>query len=148
LTSDHLVPGEGGGEDGLNGGELDDGAEGLVVVHSGALSETPKDPMGLVLIQGVVGLELSVENPLAGDHVGARGTRHQVPGVAGQKGCVLLHSATPIRIGENGAGGGGDKFATELVNGPSTKMCTLDLHSASLNKIRIPECILWVHGPM
>jgi hypothetical protein len=29
---DHLVPGE--GEDDTNNGELDDGAEGLIVVHS------------------------------------------------------------------------------------------------------------------
>jgi hypothetical protein len=32
---DRLVAGEGEGEDGVNSGELDDGAEGLVVVHSG-----------------------------------------------------------------------------------------------------------------
>ena len=33
---DRPVPGEGEGENGANSGELDDGAEGLVVVHSGA----------------------------------------------------------------------------------------------------------------
>jgi hypothetical protein len=30
-----LVPGEREREDGSNGGELDDGAEGLIVVHAG-----------------------------------------------------------------------------------------------------------------
>jgi hypothetical protein len=44
------VPGEGEGED-TNGGELDDGAEGLVVVHSGTLGEAPKDPIGLVAVE-------------------------------------------------------------------------------------------------
>jgi hypothetical protein len=33
------IPGEGEGEDDANCGELDDGAEGLVVVHFGALGE-------------------------------------------------------------------------------------------------------------
>jgi hypothetical protein len=36
------IPGEGEGEDGADGGELDDGAEGLIVVHARALGEAPK----------------------------------------------------------------------------------------------------------
>jgi hypothetical protein len=44
---DRPVPGEGEGEDGANGGELYDGAEGLVVVHSGALGEAPKTQRAL-----------------------------------------------------------------------------------------------------
>jgi hypothetical protein len=71
---DRLVLGEGDGEDGPNDGELDDGAEYLVVFHSGALSETLKDSTGLVPIQGAVRLELVAEDSLVGDHVGARGT--------------------------------------------------------------------------
>jgi hypothetical protein len=51
---DRPVPGEGEGEDGANSGELDDRAEGLVVVHSGALGEAPKDPTGLVAVEGAV----------------------------------------------------------------------------------------------
>jgi hypothetical protein len=39
---DRLVPGEGEGEDGVNSGELDDRAEGLVIVHSRTLGE-PSD---------------------------------------------------------------------------------------------------------
>jgi hypothetical protein len=51
---DRSVPREGEGEDGANSGKLDDGAEGLVVVHSGALCEAPKDPTGLVAVEGAV----------------------------------------------------------------------------------------------
>jgi hypothetical protein len=47
---DHLVSRE--GEGGVNGGELDDRVEGLVVVHTRALCEAPKDPTGLVAVEG------------------------------------------------------------------------------------------------
>jgi hypothetical protein len=46
-------------------------AESLVVVDSGALSETPKDPASLVAIEGPVRAELVREDPFAGDDVGA-----------------------------------------------------------------------------
>jgi hypothetical protein len=51
---DRPVSGEGEGEDGANSVKLDDRAEGLVVVHSGALGEAPKDPTGLVAVEGAV----------------------------------------------------------------------------------------------
>jgi hypothetical protein len=70
---DRPVPREGKEEDGPNNGRLDDRAKGLIVVHSVALSEAPKDPTSLVLIQSTIALELVIENPHAGDHVGARG---------------------------------------------------------------------------
>jgi hypothetical protein len=79
---DHPVP----GEDDANGGELDDGAKGLVVVHSGALGEALKDPTDLVAVEGAVRGQLVAKEPLPSDHVGAWWTRHQVPGVAGQQG--------------------------------------------------------------
>jgi hypothetical protein len=49
-----LVPGEGEGEDGSHGGKLGDEVDGLVVVHTGALGEAPKDPTGLVAVNGAV----------------------------------------------------------------------------------------------
>jgi hypothetical protein len=49
------------------------------------------------------------ENPIAGDHVGAWWTQHQVLGVDGQQGRVLLHSATLVGISEGGAKGGGNR---------------------------------------
>jgi hypothetical protein len=78
---DRPISGEGEGQDDANCGELDDGAEVLVVVHSRALREAPKDPTGLVAVEGVVRGQLVAKEPLAGDHVGAWWTRHQVPGV-------------------------------------------------------------------
>jgi hypothetical protein len=51
---DYPVPGEGKGEKSLNGGELHDGAEGLVIVHSEALGEAPKNPMGLIAVDGAI----------------------------------------------------------------------------------------------
>jgi hypothetical protein len=35
-------------------GRLDDGAEGLVVVHPGTLSEPPKDPTSLVTVKRAI----------------------------------------------------------------------------------------------
>jgi hypothetical protein len=49
---DRLVPGD--GEDGANGGELDNGAEGLVVIHFEALGEASKDPTCLVVVERAI----------------------------------------------------------------------------------------------
>jgi hypothetical protein len=61
---------------------LDDGAEGLIVVHSGALSEPPKDPTSLVMVKRAICLELVLEDQNAGDDIGVLGTKFH----------VLLHS--------------------------------------------------------
>jgi hypothetical protein len=100
---------EGEGEDDSNGGELDDGAEGLVVDHAGALGEAPKDPTNLVAVEGASRCQFVAEEPLAGDHVGVGMMRNQVPGVVGQQGRVLLHRPTPVRVSEGGTNGGGDR---------------------------------------
>jgi hypothetical protein len=67
-----------------NGGGLDDGAEGLIVVHPRALGEPSEDPMSLVPVQRAIYLEFVLEDPLAGDDIGPRRTRNQVPRVVGQ----------------------------------------------------------------
>jgi hypothetical protein len=79
---DRPVPGEIEGEDDTDGGELDDGAKGLVVVHSGTLGEASKDPTGLVVIEGAVRGQLVAKGP---GHLlvttlvpGGRGTKSQV----------------------------------------------------------------------
>jgi hypothetical protein len=67
---DRPVLGEGKG--GPNGGELDNRAKGLIVVHFEALSETSKDPTGLTLIQRGIKHELVAEKSLVSDHFGGR----------------------------------------------------------------------------
>jgi hypothetical protein len=61
--------GESRGEHHANSGQFYNRVDGLVVVDSGALSETPKDPTGLVAIKSPISTELVCEDPLAGDNV-------------------------------------------------------------------------------
>jgi hypothetical protein len=51
---DRPILGKGEEEDGSNDGELNDGAEGLGVLHFRALAEAPRDPTGLIVVEGVV----------------------------------------------------------------------------------------------
>jgi hypothetical protein len=75
-----LVTGDSSGEHRANSDRFDNWAEGLIVVDSGALSGTPKDPTGLVPIKGPVSTELVHEDPLTGDNVGALRLGNQLPG--------------------------------------------------------------------
>jgi hypothetical protein len=51
-----------------------------------------------------------VKEALVGDRIGVEWMWHQVLGVVGQQGRVLLlHGPTPVRVGEGGANGGGDR---------------------------------------
>jgi hypothetical protein len=74
-----LTPGDSQRQHSPDGGRLDDGAEGLIVVHPGALSEAPEDPTSLVSIKRAIRLELVLEDPLVGDDIGPRRPRDQVP---------------------------------------------------------------------
>jgi hypothetical protein len=88
-------------EDDPNSGRLDDGAKRLVVVDAVALGEATDDLASLVTSQGAIGVEFVPENPLVGDHVGARRTGNEAPGVVVNKGLVLLsHGRTPLGIGK------------------------------------------------
>jgi hypothetical protein len=83
-----------------DGGRLDDGAEGLIIVHLGALGEPPEDPTSLVPVQRAIRLELVLEDPLTSDNVGPRRLRNQVPCAVRQQGLVLIHSVTPVGVRE------------------------------------------------
>jgi hypothetical protein len=63
----------------VNSGRFYNRVEGLIVVDSGALSETSKDPMVLVAIKGPVNTELMREDPLVGDNVGSLRSGNQLP---------------------------------------------------------------------
>jgi hypothetical protein len=101
---------ESSGEHRANSGWFYNRVECLIVVNSGALSETLKDPTGLVAIKGPVSTKLVCEDPLAGDNVGALRSGNQLPGPIVDQGAVLfLHSRTPMGIGKRSSCRGGDR---------------------------------------
>jgi hypothetical protein len=53
--------------------------EGLVIVHTGTLSEPLKDPTRLVALQSTISTPLDGPDPLAGHHIATRRTWHKVP---------------------------------------------------------------------
>jgi hypothetical protein len=65
------VTGDSSGKHHVNSGRFYNRAKSLIVVDFGALSETPKDPTGLVAIKGPISTKLVREDLLAGDNVGA-----------------------------------------------------------------------------
>src|SRR6185437_5043472 len=95
-------------EDRAHRSGLHDRAEGLIIVHTRALSEPPKDPASLVALQCAVSPTLVRPDPLANHHIATRRTRHEVPRLVGKKSRVLLfHRATPVRIRQGVADRGG-----------------------------------------
>jgi hypothetical protein len=105
-----LVMGDSSGEHRAHDGWFHNRAESLIVIDSGALSETPKDPTSLVPIEGPVSTEHVREDPFASDDVGALRSCNKVPGPITHQGPVLiLHSRASIGIGEGSADGGQDR---------------------------------------
>jgi hypothetical protein len=97
---DRLVPGQSESQDSSDSGRLDHRTEGLVVVNPGALGKAPLHIAGLVSLQGPVGMQLQLDDPFPGDHVGAMGTRHQVLGVVSLESVIFFfHGTPPLRIG-------------------------------------------------
>jgi hypothetical protein len=98
------------GEHRAHGGRFHNRAERLIVVHTGALSETLEDPTSLVAIDGAVGAKLVGENPLASDNVRVTRPRNKFLGPVAQEGPVLIfYCRVPIRIGERGMDRGWDR---------------------------------------
>jgi hypothetical protein len=93
----------------LDGGRLDNEAEGLIVVHSETLSEPSDDSTSLVPIKRAIRFELVLEDPLTGDDFGPRRLRNQVPRDVRQQGLVLLHSAMLVGIRERATDIGRDQ---------------------------------------
>jgi hypothetical protein len=104
------VMGESSGDHRANSGRFYNRAEGLIVVNSGALSETPKDPTGVVAIKGPISMELVREDPLTSDNVGALRSGNQLTGPIIDQGSVLfLHSRTLMGIDKRNMSGGGER---------------------------------------
>jgi hypothetical protein len=104
------VMGDSSGEHHVNSGHFYNWAESLVVVDSGALSETPKDPTGLVTIKRPDSTELVREDQLASDNVGALKSGNQLSCPIADQGSVLfLHSRMSMGISKCSMSGGGDR---------------------------------------
>jgi hypothetical protein len=102
--------GDSSSEHRVNSGRFYNRAEGLVVVNFGALSETPKDPTGLVAIKDPISMELVCEDQLADDIVGALRSGNQLVGpIANQGSVFILHRHTPIGIDKRSMCRGGDR---------------------------------------
>jgi hypothetical protein len=96
---DRPVPGQ--SQNSPDGGRLDHRTEGLVVVDPGALGEAPEHIAGFVPLQGPVAVQLQLEDPLLGDHVGVEGRGHQVPDVVSLESRVLrFHGTSPLGVGK------------------------------------------------
>ena len=74
-----LVPRVSQSKDSVNGGWLDNGAEGFVIVNAGSLSEPVENPVGLVSVQGTISMELVFENPFSSDNIRLGRPRNEVP---------------------------------------------------------------------
>jgi hypothetical protein len=104
------VTGDNSSEHRVNSGRFYNRAESLIVVDSGALSETPEDPTGLVAIKGPISTELVHGDPLTGDNIGALRSGNQPSGPIADQGVVLfLHSHMPMGISKHSTSGGGDR---------------------------------------
>jgi hypothetical protein len=93
--------GDNSSEHRANSGRFYNWVEGLTVVDSGALSETLKDPTGLVAIKDQVSTELVREDLLVGDNVRAMRSENQLPGPIADQGSIF--------IGKRSTRGGGDR---------------------------------------
>ena len=67
-----------GNKNSPDSGGLDDWTEVLCKVHTRALSEASNHPTRLVALQSPVGVELVLEDPLAGDDIGSQRARHKI----------------------------------------------------------------------
>jgi hypothetical protein len=119
--------GDSSGEHLAHGGWFHNRAESLVVVNSGALSETLKDSVSLVAIKSPISMELVREDPFTGDDVGALSWWNKVPGPITHQGpysssiaARQLGSARAART-EDGIGDGvGDVVVTVRMSRSST----------------------------
>jgi hypothetical protein len=73
----------------------------LVVVDPRPLGKAPTNPTSLVTLQWTFNMELVLEYPLAHHDIRARRVRYRVPGVVGDQGGVLLHSAPINKVDES-----------------------------------------------
>jgi len=82
---------------------FDDRREGLVEVDARTLVEPTDHPSSLAALQGSVGVQFVLEDPLPCDDVCTSRPWHECPGAIGHEGIVLLlHRLPPCQIAERG----------------------------------------------
>jgi hypothetical protein len=92
----------------VNHGRLDHQDESLIIVDDGSLGEAVKDPTSHVPFQRAIGVKLVLENPFAGDDVGANGVRDKILCAVGDQGSKLFfHGMAPVQIDKGSVDGGG-----------------------------------------
>ena len=86
-------------KDGANRRRLDHRRECLVEVEARALREAADNPSGLATLETAIRMKLVLEDPSAGDDMGATRSRYKVLGSIVLEGVELvLHSLKPRRI--------------------------------------------------
>jgi hypothetical protein len=104
------APGDHQSQHCTDGGGLHQRAESLIIVPTGALGEPLEDPTCLVPIKGTVSPKLVLEDPLLSDDISPWGLGYQVPCPVRQQGLILLlHSVTPVGVGEHATDRGRDR---------------------------------------
>ena len=89
-----------------NSSRLHHGTECLIKVHTKPLGKAAENPARLVPFEGAIRLKLVLEDPLVGDDVGPRGSRHEIPSVILQQGTVFLfHCSSPHGVGKSATEG-------------------------------------------
>jgi hypothetical protein len=92
------------GEHNTDSGGFDDGAEGLLIINAGTLSEASENPSGLVTIKRAISEKFVTINPFTGNNVHAWWTGNERPGRIGLESVKFrLHRGTPVGISESRA---------------------------------------------
>jgi hypothetical protein len=101
---------DGHGEHHADHGQLDHRDEGLIIVDIGSLGEAVKDLASHVPFQGVVRVELVLEDPFASDDIRASGARDNILGVVGDQGSkFFFHDRVPVRFDDGDVDGEGHR---------------------------------------
>jgi hypothetical protein len=99
MLSDRLGARDGDLKNKSDGGGLDARAERLIIVDARALRVAPDNPASLPTSKSVIRVEFVAKNPLVGNHVSMRWTRHERPGAVVKKSLIFLcHGRPPWRV--------------------------------------------------
>jgi hypothetical protein len=96
------IPGVSQGEDIADSCRFDNRAECFVIVNTGALSKSAKNPTNFVPVERTISVKLVSENPFAGDHICLRRTLKKVPSMVVVKGSTFFfHGLTPVWVSQS-----------------------------------------------